>query len=126
MKQRITAYIGLRRKDGSEPPEASGYTRASVGEINIWDLPGVLVPITAAFSEVSSPGYGVICDIALFDCRDGGMPMWVFPQQKKLDYHAGVIPFVRELTLYRGMDVSAQIKLETVNKATTKTKEELS
>lgn len=110
MGKEITAYVGLLRSDGSEPVEVTGYARAYIGEIDVWEIPDVLNKRDAAFNAVCSPGYGVIHDIAIFDCARGGIPMWVIQQEKKLEHHEGVIPFVHKTVLYRGMDVSAHIK----------------
>ena len=111
MGKRITAYVGLLRNDGREPVEVTGYSRAYIGEIDMWEISAAMNKRNAAFTEVCSPGYGIIHDIAIFDCARGGIPMWVIPQEKKLEYHEGVIPFVHKNVLYRGMDVSAQIQV---------------
>lgn len=94
-------YLGLLRSDGTEPPAESGYHRVEVTTTETAYVD------TVAFPEVRAPGYGNITDVVLYDQLQNGNIVLLLPQPFAQDVHTGIIPFVRDGQLYRGVDVSA-------------------
>lgn len=94
-------YLGLLRDDGTEPPTESGYHR-----VEVTTTEDAYVD-TVAFPEVRAPGYGNITDVVLYDQLQNGNIVLLLPQPSAQNVHTGIIPFVRNGQLYRGVDVSA-------------------
>lgn len=105
----IKAYIGLIRKDGTEPDKLSGYRRTYIGETEETKLSEILMKHQVVYPDVTAPGYGVICEAALYDREEGGEPMdtWLFPDA--LDVHEGVVPVIHKGKLWRGVEARATV-----------------
>lgn len=117
MHKTIHAYLGLLRADGTEPPRKAGYQRVDVGEADIWDIPRIPYTAQIVFPDVTAPGCGLITDYALYDRPDGGEALMVWHLPEPVDCHSGIIPFIHNGKLYRGLDVSANIMLSSTCRA---------
>ena len=104
-------YLGLLDKEGREPDRALGYSRCSVGNVEIWDIPMWPENNMAVFNEVTS-SYGDIHAYCMYDCAEGGEPLYIWPVKEPLDIHEGVIPIINNGRLMRGVDVSIRFELE--------------
>ena len=113
MSKKITAYISLLRADGSEPEISSGYARSCLGEVDLLEIPVLLRNRQIPFPDVLPPGYGDIVAIAVYDQETEGEALWIWPLPAPMDVHAGVTPVIMDGTLYRGVEVKAQVILRT-------------
>lgn len=115
MSKKLTAYISLLRADGSEPEAASGYARACLGQVNLFDIPVLLQGRQIQFPDVQPPGYGHIAAIAVSDWETAGAALWVWPLPEPLDVHPGVTPVIFDGKLYRGVEVKARVVLKSAD-----------
>lgn len=113
MPKTITAYIGLLRRDGTEPPREAGYKRAAAGDVDLWDIAKLPYTGQHIFPDVTAPGYGHIVEYAAYTAPEGGEPLIVWHLPEPVDCHKGTVPFIHEGRLLLGVDVSAEIKLYT-------------
>lgn len=105
-------YIGLLRHDGTEPPRESGYRRIPVQvPENERILPGRQI----VFPDVTAPGYGVIAMAAAYEDEEDREPLGVQLFPEALDVHEGVVPVIYNGTLYRGVEVQAQVTMQSAD-----------
>ena len=109
----MCSYIGLLRADGTEPPEKSGYARAALGEVDIWDIPTIPSQRQIVFPEVRDPGYGVITAYVLFNCPEvDAPPLYIWPLPEPVNVHMGTVPVIHNGPLLLGVDVTANIVIQ--------------
>lgn len=108
----IHAYMALFRSDNSEPPRESGYTRADVGDVDIWNFPQVPYEKDIIFPDVTALGGGLITGYALYNQPEDGDPLYIWMLPEPVDCHEGIVPFIHQGKLYRGLDVSAKVILQ--------------
>lgn len=58
-------------------------------------------------------GYGLVNAVALYGCETGGDPLKVFQLPHPVDVHAGVIPFLHNGELMRGIEIHAEARTNT-------------
>lgn len=102
----METYIGLLTTAGSEPSPETGYTRVK-GDPND----------TVEFPQTT--GFGEVTRIALFEAAEGGEPVEVIALPSPVNCHNGVVPFVHERRLYRGLPVEAKVICGTSSKCDT-------
>lgn len=119
MTKTFTAYISLHRADGTEPVSASGYTRACMGEVDVWDVPELPRKHNIVFNEVMDPGFGCITEYRLYNRPEGGEALFIWTLPEPVNTHAGTIPVIRDGRLLLGMDVSAQILMNSASQCRT-------
>lgn len=112
MIETTSVYIGLLRADGSEPSALSGYQRIYTGEAPLPQIPELVSQNQIAFDAVTAPGYGGITAIAAFRTQQDGDPVWEQQLPMALDIHEGVIPFIFKGQLVRGLEVQAQVIMQ--------------
>ena len=117
--RKITAYMGLFRGDGAEPPREAGYERVCLGEVEILDIPALPVREQIVFSDVTAPGWGLVSGFWVFDRAEGGGPLYIWDLPEPVNVHEGTIPVIYQGRLLLGIDVSANIILESANTAET-------
>ena len=115
MPKKITAYISLLCADGSEPPAASGYARACIGEVDTIDIPTLLQERKTLVPKATAPGSGKIAAMAVSDRPKAGEALWVWPLPEPLDCHEGVTPFLYDGQLYRGVEMEAKINVRSAD-----------
>ena len=106
------AYIGLLRADLTEPCKESGYKRVLVECKNILD------PFTGqqiVFPDVSMPGYGEIHCVATFDRQFGGEALHIWNLPHVRDVHPDVVPVIYNGDLLMGMEVKAEVILNSAD-----------
>ena len=107
--RKITAYMALRRADGSEPHEAPSYRRVYIDDVTLPEVPLIPYNRQIAFDDVAEPGYGTITHYCLFDCPTGGEPLWVWPINSPMNAKEGTVPLVHYGKFLLGVDVSASV-----------------
>lgn len=111
----ITVYIGLFRSDGTEPLPKAGYTRACLGEMDILDVPQAPQGRDIVFDDVTAPGWGHITEYRAYDCPEGGEALYIWPLSAPVHAHPETIPVIHDGRLLLGVDVSANIILQSVH-----------
>lgn len=120
MEHHFAAYMGLLRSDGTEPPKESGYARIPVGVVEVrFNFPERNIDCTEiqklpfgkqiVFPDVAAEGYGAITTLALFFSQTGGDAVWLWPLPEPVDLKPGMIPFIHNGRLYKGVEVKARI-----------------
>ena len=115
MNKTTSVYIGLLRADGSEPPALSGYKRIHAGETELSQIPDLVSRNQICFDDVAAPGYGEISAVAAFRTQQDESPVWAQQLPVPLDIHEGVIPFVFKGQLMRGLEVQAQVIMQSAD-----------
>ena len=105
-------YIGLLRHDGTEPPREAGYRRVLVTNAACGSI---LSGRQIVFPEVTAPGYGVIAMAASYEDEKDREPLGIQLFPNALDVHEGVVPVIHDGTLYRGMEVKAEVILNSAD-----------
>ena len=100
-------YIGLLRADGTEPVEASGYSR-SIAQGTAETVSHILQNGQVVFPDVYDPGYGEIKSVAVWNHPEGGKPEMVWDLPEPVTVHAGVVPVIHKGKLFMGVDVKAR------------------
>ena len=111
----VNIYIGLLRKDGTEPDAKSGYRRLCAGIYDIVSKPEIFGGKQFAFPTVTEPGYGEIASVAICEKEYGGKFLRVWDFKAAQDCHTGVIPVIYNGNLYRGMEVQAKVNMNTAD-----------
>ena len=108
----MDVYLGLLRVDGNEPQATSGYKRVYIGEITRELLLELMNNHQTAFPVAIAEGYGVIQAIVAYAGSESKemIEKWDLPEP--VDVHKDVIPFIFRGTLYRGLEIQAEICLQ--------------
>ena len=116
----VNGYIGLMGDGFEEPPIEAGYRRVHSGEMNLWEAPTFLNDHQFVFPEATTPGYGNVFCVGLFNAEQAGELLYIWPLHEEVDVHEGVVPGLINGKLLRGIDVSAEVvaKLEEAIAAT--------
>lgn len=111
---KIPGYVGLLRADGSEPPAASGYKRVFVENMKLTNHALTLSDKQIVFDDVTAPGYGEITAIAVYLNQHDVEPAFLieFPA---VEIHEGIIPLIVNNQLLRGMEVQAQVIMQSAD-----------
>ena len=109
--KKVPIYIGLARADFTEPTAESGYTRICLGTYSLQEITNCLENKQIVFNEVRSPGYGHIAHMLLYLESEGSEPFYIWNVQPAIDVHEGVTPAIFNGHLIRGIEVQAEIIL---------------
>lgn len=105
-------YAGLLRLDGTEPPQESGYRRIPVPGAK---LPNALFGRQIVFPDVTAPGYGVVDKITVYVDESAPMYLASWDLPEPLDVHEGVIPIIANGRLLRGLEMQAQVTMQSAD-----------
>lgn len=115
ISKKIPAYIGLLLVNDSEPAAETGYARIPLGDVAIPDIPGLPFQNQIVFEDVKNPGYGDVAAVALFCKPQDSEPLWVWKLPTPVNVHEGVIPAIVNGQLIRGVEVKAEIYLQSAD-----------
>lgn len=115
MIEKHSVFVGLLRADGSEPSALSGYKRIPAGESEFSKIPEVVSRQQIIFDDVQAPGYGEITAIAVYHKQESGRPVWLQELPAAVDVHEGVIPIIVRGQLLRGLEVQAQVTMQSAD-----------
>ena len=115
--RKITAYMGLLCGDGTEPDADAGYSRARVGEVSVLDILALPTEHQIVFNEITAPGCGLVSAYGAFEAPAGGEPLCIWTLPDPVNVHEGTIPVIYQGRLLLGIDVSANIILQSENAA---------
>lgn len=102
-------YFGLLTDSRTEPLVSTGYTRLKYDMPDGQDLLTLPISNVIVFDESSKDSYGVVTHLAVYDSPESKEPFYTWELIEPVDFPKGVIPVIRSLKLYKGVDFTAQV-----------------